>query len=56
MSRCDLRFNSQVKVLLPDGVEVPIDGLGPLLGLAHLDSDVGVAGARLVLCLEALGT
>ena len=43
-------------LLLPDRVEVPVDGLGPLLGLAHLDRDVGVAGARLILGLETLGT
>ena len=47
---------SQVEVLLPDRVEVAVDGLGPLLGLAHLDRDVGVAGARLVLGLKALST
>lgn len=43
-------------LLLPDGVEVAIDGLGPLLGLAHLHSDVGVTGARLVFGLQSLGT
>lgn len=45
-----------MKVLFPYGVQVPIDGFRPFLGLPNLDSDVGVTGSRLVLCLQALGT
>lgn len=45
----------QVELLLPDRIEVAINGLGPLLGLAHLNSDVWIAGSRLVLCLKSLG-
>lgn len=45
-----------MEVLLPDRVEVTVDGLGPLLGLSHLDRDVGITGASLILRLEALGT
>ena len=46
--------DSQAKLLLPDGVQVPVDGLRPLLGFADLDGDVRVAGARPVLGLETL--
>lgn len=43
--------HSQIKSLLPDRVEVAIDGLGPLFGLSHLDSDVWITGAGLILGL-----
>lgn len=46
----------QVELLLPDRIEVAINGLGPLLGLAHLNSDIWIAGSCLVLCLKSLGT
>lgn len=46
----------QVEVLLPHRVQVPIDGFCPFLGLPNLDSDIGVTGSCLVLCLQALGT
>lgn len=41
---------------LPHGVQVPEDGLGPLLGFAHLHCDVGVAGAGAVFSLQTLST
>lgn len=46
----------QVEIFLPHRVQVPIDGFCPFLGLPNLDSDIGVTGSRLVLCLQALGT
>lgn len=46
--------HSQVEGLLPHGVQVPVDGLGPLLGFAHLHGDVGVAGAGAVFSLQTL--
>lgn len=46
----------QVELLLPDRIEVAINGLGSLLGLAHLNSDIWITGSCLVLCLESLGT
>lgn len=48
-------LHSQVVLFLPDWVQVSIDGLRPLLGLAHLDGDIRVTGARPVLGLETLG-
>lgn len=45
-----------MELLLPDRVEVAINGLGPLLGLAHLNSDIWITGSCLVLCLKSLGT
>lgn len=45
-----------MEILFPHGVQVPIDGFRSFLRLAHLDSDIWVAGARLVLGLQALGT
>lgn len=46
----------QAELLLPDRVQVAVDGLGSLLGLPHLDGDVRVAGAGPVLGLETLRT
>lgn len=46
----------QVELLLPHRIEVAINGLGPLLGLAHLNSDIRITGPCLVLCLKSLGT
>lgn len=46
-----LGLDSQVKRLFPDGVEVAIDGLGPLFGLSHLDSDIRITGTSFVLGL-----
>lgn len=48
--------NSQVKLLLPDWIEVAINSLGSLLGLAHLNGDIRITGSCLVLCLKSLGT
>lgn len=48
------RQHSQVELLVPHRVEVSEDGLRPALGLAHLDGDVRVAGARFVLGLQTL--
>lgn len=45
-----------MELLLPHGIEVAINGLGPLLGLAHLNGDVRIAGSRLVLRLKSLCT
>ena len=50
------REHSQVELLIPDRVEVAKDGLGPALGLAHLDSDVRVTGAGFILGLQPLRT
>lgn len=44
-------LDSQIKCLLPDGVEVAVDGLGSLLGLSHLDGDVRVTGTGFILGL-----
>lgn len=41
-------LDSQIKCLLPDRVEVAIDGLGPLFGLPHLDSNIWIAGASFI--------
>lgn len=41
----------QVETLVPDRIEVAVDGFGPFLGLSHLDSDVGITGASLILGL-----
>ncbi len=46
----------QVELLLPDRIEVAINGLGSLLSLAHLNSDIWITGSCLVLCLKSLGT
>lgn len=43
-----------MELLFPDRVQVSIDGLGPLLGLAHLNGNVRIAGSSLVLCLKSL--
>lgn len=45
-----------MELLLPNGIEVAVNGLGPLLGLAHLNGDIGIAGSCLVLCLKSLST
>lgn len=52
-SKC---LHSQVKCLLPDRVEVAIDGLCPLFGFAHLDSDIRITGAGFILGLQTLST
>lgn len=44
-----------MKVLVPDRVEVAINGLGPLLRLSNLDSHIRVTGSCFVLSLKALG-
>lgn len=49
-------MNSQEELLIPDGVQVAKDSLGPALGFAHLHSDVRVARARLILRLQTLST
>lgn len=46
----------QVKALVPDGVEIAVDGLGSLLGFAHLYGDVRVTWTRLILRLQTLST
>ena len=46
----------QVVLLLPDRIEVSINGLGSFLGLSHLNCDVRIAGSRLVLRLKSLCT
>lgn len=46
----------QMEVLLPHGIQVPIDGFRPFLGLPDLDGDIRVTGPCLVLCLQTLGT
>jgi len=48
--------DSQEKLLVPDGVEIPENSFGPAFGLSHLYCDVGVAGARLVFGLQTLST
>lgn len=45
-----------MEFLLPDRIEVAVNGLGPLLGLPHLNSDIWITGSRLVLCLKSLCT
>lgn len=47
---------SQMKVFIPDGVEVSIDGLCSLLGFTNLNRDIRVTGARFVFSLQALST
>lgn len=42
---------SQEELLVPDWVQVSKDGFRPAFGLAHLNSDIGVTGARFVLGL-----
>lgn len=57
--QCHFHLNKidlQAELFLPDRVQVAIDGLCPLLGLSHLDGDVGVTGTCSVLGLEALRT
>lgn len=44
-------LDSQIKCLLPDRVEVAVDGLGPLFGLSHLDGDIRVTGTSFILGL-----
>lgn len=46
----------QIEGLIPDRIEVAVDGLGPLLGFAHLHCYIGIAGASFILGLQALGT
>lgn len=41
----------QMKLLLPDRIEVAVDCLGPLFGLTHLDCHVGVTGTGLIFSL-----
>lgn len=48
--------NLQMEILLPDRVEIAVDGFSPFFCLSNLDSDIGVTGTRLILCLQALGT
>ena len=48
--------HSQVKVFLPDRVEVAVNGLGPLLCLPNLNRYIRVTGACFVFSLKALGT
>lgn len=47
---------SQVEILFPHWVKVPVDGFCPFLGLPNLDGDIRVTGSCLVLGLQALGT
>lgn len=49
-------MNLQMEILLPDGVEIAVDRFSPFFRLSDLDSDIGVTGAGLILCLQALGT
>ncbi len=44
-------LDSQIKRLLPDRVEVAIDGLGPLFGLSDLDGDIRITGTGFILGL-----
>lgn len=46
----------QIEGLIPDRVEVPIDGLSPLFGFAHLHCYIGITGASFIFGLQALGT
>lgn len=46
----------QMKLLLPDRIEVAVDRLGPLFGFTHLDGHVGVTGAGLIFSLQPLST
>lgn len=46
----------QIEGLIPDRIEVAVDGLGPLLGFAHLHCYIGITGASFILGLQALGT
>lgn len=48
--------NLQMEILLPDRIEIAIDGFSPFFRLSNLDGHIGVTGARLILCLQALGT
>lgn len=45
-----------MKVFIPDGVEVSIDGLCSLLGFTNLNCYIRVTGARFVFSLQALST
>lgn len=45
----------QIEALIPYRVEVTVDSLGSFFGLANLHRNIRVAGAGLVLCLQALG-
>lgn len=49
---CDL----QMELLFPNRIQISKNGLGTLLGFAHLHSHVRVTGSCLVLGLQALGT
>lgn len=49
-------MHSQVKALVPDGIEIAVDGLGSLLGFPHLYGDVGVTRTGLILRLKTLST
>lgn len=51
-----LGVNLQMEILLPDWVEIAVDSFSPFFCLSNLDSDIGVTGTRLILCLQALGT
>lgn len=44
----------QVKLFLPDRVQVAVDGLCPFFSLSHLDGDVRVTGTSSILGLETL--
>lgn len=45
-----------MEILLPDWVEIAVNSFSPFFCLSNLDSDIRVAGTRLILCLQALGT
>lgn len=46
----------QIERLIPDRIEVTVDGLGSFLGFAHLHCYIGITGASFILGLQALGT
>lgn len=48
---CENIGGSQIKRFLPDGVQVAVDGFGPLFCLSHLDCYVGITGTSFVLSL-----
>lgn len=49
-------MNLQMEILLPDWVEIAVDSFSPFFCLSNLNSDIGVTGTCLILCLQALGT
>lgn len=49
-------MNLQMEIFLPDGVEIAVDSFSPFFCLSNLDSDIGVTGTCLILCLQTLGT